>query len=199
VTSAIGFRLRSPERVYTHVVNDQYPYFVYVEESEDRARQSILSHLLALEASSLWYLHRCFICCELAASNRTGNVRCRVALLQQSESHPTFDSILRPRVRLFVSRSILYVGHSGQSYDLDVNIRDENSTRSIATVVGINNHMLYPLSDIRLPRSRTLVTRFAIQSYFQKAQISAAAAFTDLTSRFAVACAVHAARSDLLF
>jgi hypothetical protein len=120
-------------------------------------------------------------------------------LLQQRESHSTFDSVLRPRAGFFVSWSILCVGSSDQSYDLDVNIRDENSTRSIASVVGTNNHMLYPLSGIRLPRNRTLVTRFAIQSYFQKAQISAAATFTDMTSRFAVACVVHAARSDLFF
>jgi hypothetical protein len=49
VTSAIEFRLHSPERVCTHVVNDQYPYFVYVEESDDRAKQRFLSQLLALE------------------------------------------------------------------------------------------------------------------------------------------------------
>ena len=57
MTSAIGFAPSFSVRVCTHVVNDQYPYFVHVEESEDRAKTKLsdtLSRLLVLGKLSSW-------------------------------------------------------------------------------------------------------------------------------------------------
>lgn len=57
VTSAIGFAPSPSVRVCTHVANDLYPYFIHVEESEDRAktkRSDTLSRLLVQGKLMSW-------------------------------------------------------------------------------------------------------------------------------------------------
>ena len=53
VTSAIGFGPCCCLRVCLQLANDQYPYFVYVEESEDRVTAQLSVTLLALGKSPL--------------------------------------------------------------------------------------------------------------------------------------------------